>query len=283
MKENRDSTAANRQRIQAVIDAAFAGSQRALANKIGVSPATLSLVLSGLRAASPKLLHAISMLPFVSNDWLATGAGEPLTLQPQILTDRGCVVPRARRPLAGRPVQFQQDLDLEFVAVQRAYFGADVYALRLAGDNGFLPVDKMKENALRVGDLLIIDASLEVCRHVDPLSSTRGRVLLISGRAELIWGSYEPVNVSKPNFDTDENLQPSEGQHNGEGTAGERRPRAVLFMEPDENETEDSTMHTVSNISTVPGQSEGAPEETPRKEVATVVGVVNLLIRPLEH
>ena len=104
------SAAAAASRIKMIVDRVFAGSQRSMAKSIRISPATLSLVLSGQREPSPKLLHSIASLPSVNREWLLRGTGEPLNLQPQVLTDIGAIVPYAHGLLPGRPKDFEDRL-----------------------------------------------------------------------------------------------------------------------------------------------------------------------------
>lgn len=197
MKRVRKSTPETiRVRIQKLVELACAGSQQQFAEKIGVSPATLSLVLSGSRAASPKLLTAIKAVPSLDYDWLTTGIGDPLNIRPRVLTDRGAVIPVARQPLPAAPVDCQHLLSLEFMAVPRAHFHDDAYALILQDADMFWSPHDMKKQNLQKNDILIINASPGLCSTVDPISGLGGRVLKSGNDSQLQFGVFLPASQS---------------------------------------------------------------------------------------
>ncbi len=198
-------------RLHQLTQKLYAGSARAFALAIGVSPATLSLVLSGQRPASAKLIDAIRIArPEVSAEWLQFGTGEPLDLRPKMLFDRGCVVPIARRPLAGTPLQRESELTAEFVAVPRAVYGDDVYAIRVSDQIAGA------EQSILKGDLLVIDASIMTCSRVDLRRYTGGYVIVIDGVAELRFGPL----LSAPESDAEARDQME---------IERPRPRAILL------------------------------------------------------
>lgn len=120
-----------RKRIRCVMDQAFAGSQRAMAQSLGVSAPLISRVLSGDMDPSRKLLHAISELPQINTQWLEAGKGKPIQRRPQILVDRGSLVPLAKQLLPGPLTENEDLLNPVFVAIPRAVFSESSYAVRV--------------------------------------------------------------------------------------------------------------------------------------------------------
>lgn len=120
-----------RKRIKNVLDQVFAGSQRAMAQSLGVSAPLISRVLSGDMDPSRKLIHAISELPQVNSQWLQAGKGKAIQRRPQILIDRGSLVPLARQLLPGPLIENEDLLNSVFVAIPRAVFSESSYAVRV--------------------------------------------------------------------------------------------------------------------------------------------------------
>jgi len=269
-----------RARIQKLVELACAGSQQQFAEKIGVSPATLSLVLSGSRAASPKLLTAIKAVPSLNYEWLTTGIGEPLNIRPRILTDRGAVIPVARQPLPAAPVDCQHLLSLQFMAVPRAHFHEDAYALILQDADMFWSPHDMKKQNLQKNDILIINASPELCSTVDPIAGPGGRVLKSGSDSKLQFGVFLPAsqyNVRHSDSQIPDVMDVEQAYANA---MSQQRVRSIII------DPESRSSGNINEKGTSPGKPASDVMSASQKRTAgvtveqpLVTGVVTLLMR----
>jgi len=154
-----------RQRIGKIIHVAFSGSQRSLAQAVGMSAPLISRVLAGEMKPSGKLIAAISDLPQINAVWLRTGKGEPIQTKPQILADIGAIVPVAKRLLPGPLLAFESLLTHKFFSVPRAFYSATTYAIEVQSCG--CSEEFLKKERLKPDDTLIVVTDAEVCRNFD--------------------------------------------------------------------------------------------------------------------
>ena len=269
-----------RARIQKLVELACAGSQQQFAEKIGVSPATLSLVLSGSRAASPKLLTAIKAVPSLDYDWLTTGIGEPLNIRPRVLTDHGAVIPVARQPLPAAAVDCQHLLSMQFMAVPRAHFHDEAYALILQDTDMFWSPHDMKKQNLQKNDILIINASPELCNTVDPITGPGGRVLKSGRCSQLQFGVFLPTSQHHVRHSGSQipNVMDDEKPHKND--ALQKRLNAII-IDPEScssgitNDNEASPNKPANDVMSASQK----PTASVTAEQPRVTGVVTLLMR----
>src|SRR5262249_60926929 len=69
---------AARERVEQLLNSAFAGRQSRMARALGVPPSQLSRVINGRIGVSPDLLQAMERLPLVNPPWVRDGTGEPM-------------------------------------------------------------------------------------------------------------------------------------------------------------------------------------------------------------
>lgn len=249
-------------RVARLIERAFFGSQRSFAQALGVSPALVSRVVSGVIPPSKKLLQAIEKLPQVNSDWLHTGKGEPTQTRPQVLTDLGAIVPVAKQLLTGPLLEFQDLLSHRFVSVPRAFFSPTTYAINVksCGCDQTL----LNRESLNLDDTLIVETSPDRLSDVAGTDSKMLRVMYLPELgAALATGDVDYFRITG-------GLQQSKSEMDNPKTIDGKKLRAIL-LDDDENDL----------IAETPRRK--MPPTNDRNESPTVVGVVTMLMRDYLH
>ena len=254
-----DKSEIDRIRIQEIVDRVFAGSQRAMAQRVEFSPGLVSRVLAGHVPASGKLLQAIARLPEINGQWLLKGEGEPFQTKPQVLTDIGAVVPVAKQLLSGPPLESEELLSHRFVSVMRAFFSSTAYAIVVASCK--CDQELRTREFLKPDDTLIIETSLDSLRDVSRDDSHKLYVMHTSE-----YGASLAVSESDY-YRITEGLPQSKQKMDISITIDGRKGRAIKLDEDDENNLD------------VPVERGNAQRIRGRKESPVVVGRVTLLMR----
>jgi hypothetical protein len=254
-----DKSEIDRIRIQEIVDRVFAGSQRAMAQRVEFSPGLVSRVLAGHVPASGKLLQAIARLPEINGQWLLKGEGEPFQTKPQVLTDIGAVVPVAKQLLSGPPLESEELLSHRFVSVMRAFFSSTAYAIVVASCK--CDQELRTREFLKPDDTLIIETSLDSLRDVSRDDSQKLYVMHTSE-----YGASLAVSESDY-YRITEGLPQSKQKMDISITIDGRKGRAIKLDEDDENNLD------------VPVERGNAQRTRGRKESPVVVGRVTLLMR----
>ena len=251
-----------RKRVVQVIDLAFAGSQRSLADAIKMSPALVSRVASGIFPPSKRLLQAIGKLPQVNSKWLRTGKGKPIQTQPQVLTDLGAIVPVAKELLAGPLLDSEDLLSHKFLSVPRAFYSPTTYAIEVKScmcDSLLL-----KQEFLKPDDTLIVETAPDRLSEIAGTDSKMLRVMYLPEfGAALATSDIDYFRIAG-------GLQPSKNEMDNPKTIDGRKFRAVELDTDEKDLTSEKPRRKLSAISD-------------RHQTPTVVGVVTMLMREYLH
>lgn len=252
-----------RKRIEEIVESMFAGSQRAMALKIGYSPGSMSRVLAGHASPSKKLLQAIAELPQVNTQWLLTGEGTLFQTQPQVLTDIGSIVPVARQLLRGSPLESEELLSPRFLSVPRAFFSATTYAIVVESCN----CDRVLRTRefLKPDDTLIIETSPDRWGDVSRKDSQKLRVMHSAEYGAALAASesdYDRITRRFPQQKDKMNIPK---------TIDGRRPRAIKLDEDDDDNLDEPEKHV--DFMRTRG----------RRESPVVAGLVTLQMREYLH
>jgi hypothetical protein len=137
-----------------LLNTRWGGNRAAMARDIGCSHAAISQVANGKRMAGSRLLKLAAAHPVVNQDWLFTGAGEPL-LEPQsAIPTVGCHLPVVTTPLLGPPSQYKTFLTGLTFPVAGAWASDSRYWLELAFGH---PVTTAEDSRVVDNDLWLIE------------------------------------------------------------------------------------------------------------------------------
>lgn len=285
-----DKSEIYRVRIRQIVDRLFAGSQRAMAHRVGFSPGLVSRVLAGHAPVSEKLLQAIAQLPQVDEQWLWTGEGEPIQTKPQVLTDIGAILPVAKQLLSGTLLESEELLSHRYVSVMRAFFSSTAYAIVVASCK--CDQELQTREFLKPDDTLIIETSPDQLRDVPRDDSRKLFVMHTSEYGAALAGSESDY------YRITEGLPQSKQKMDIPTTIDGRKGRAIKLDEDDENNLDvplqkmDIPITTdgrkgraiildedVKNYLDEPVKRGTAQRTRGRKESPVVVGLVTLLMR----
>jgi hypothetical protein len=152
----KDSSTQNR-RINWVCQALYGNNQSRMAADLGVSQPVLSRVIRGERAASRRLLDAISALPRINAPWLHTGKGERLLPAEEGSPIGGRTLPIATAILGGLPSDHPFELSGLHFPVADYHFRPSRYWLEVPND---APAVLLSSRRLMPGDCLLMEADV---------------------------------------------------------------------------------------------------------------------------
>jgi hypothetical protein len=152
-----EDTSTENGRINWVCQALYGGSQTRMAADLRVSQPVLSRVIRGERAASPRLLAAVSALPRINTPWLYTGKGEPLLPAEQGAPIGGRTLPISTAILGGLPSDRPFDLSGLHLPVADFFFRPSRYWLEVPND---APAALLSSRCLMPGDYLLMEADV---------------------------------------------------------------------------------------------------------------------------
>jgi transcriptional regulator with XRE-family HTH domain len=140
-----------RERVRLLLALIWSDNQREMARSLGLSQTLISLMLSGARRPSRRLLAALASHLKVNAAWLQSGKGRPLR------DDQPTGLPVSTTILPGSPDQFSAlILDAPRHPVASEYYATSRYWLALAED---APAIREPALCLRDGDLLLVETA----------------------------------------------------------------------------------------------------------------------------
>ena len=150
------------ERVEWLLKVIWDGNRSEMARKVGCSQSVISKVVAGTQGVGGKLLADIAAHPKVNPRWLISGIGEPLLASGEAAAG-GLVLPIARQPLSGEPDEHRDELSEQTFPVPAAYYRRTRYWLAI--ERG-APVLNDPAEHIDVGDMLLIEAAREWCKHM---------------------------------------------------------------------------------------------------------------------
>jgi transcriptional regulator with XRE-family HTH domain len=144
------ATPADRFRI--VLKIFFAGSQSAMARKLGCSQPMISRVVAGEKEPGPRLLMALASCPGVSRRWVLTGIGKPLAPLGREATEGDAALRIARQFVLGPLGAHRDQLSDAYLPVLHRDYSPSRYWF-------ILDDDRQAKHGLLRGDAILVETN----------------------------------------------------------------------------------------------------------------------------